>query len=132
MNWEATRDHPVAALAADVQPMAARRRALGAVFTVLVGVLALGAGRAEFRGRAGRADPSAWREASPTVVMVVWLVITLVFLFVWMIGLLTELQRSETIDLQKLMHLPVALGPDVCHQLSRLALLTQHLSSWSR
>ena len=27
-----------------------------------------------------------------------------------MIGLLTELQRSETIDLQKLMHLPVALG----------------------
>jgi hypothetical protein len=27
-----------------------------------------------------------------------------------MIGLLTELQRSETIDLQRLMHLPVALG----------------------
>ncbi len=27
-----------------------------------------------------------------------------------MIGLLSELQRSETIDLQKLMHLPVALG----------------------
>jgi hypothetical protein len=27
-----------------------------------------------------------------------------------MLGLLTELQRSETIDLQKLMHLPVALG----------------------
>jgi ABC-2 type transport system permease protein len=34
----------------------------------------------------------------------------MLFLFLWMIGLLTELQRSETIDLQKLMHLPVALG----------------------
>ncbi len=32
------------------------------------------------------------------------------FLFFWMIGLLTELQRSESIDLQRLMHLPVALG----------------------
>ena len=32
------------------------------------------------------------------------------FLFFWMIGLLAELQRSETIDLQRLMHLPVALG----------------------
>jgi hypothetical protein len=50
------------------------------------------------------------REASPTVVMWVWFCVTVVFLFLWMIGLLTELQRSETIDLQKLMHLPVALG----------------------
>jgi hypothetical protein len=32
------------------------------------------------------------------------------FLFFWMVGLLQELQRSETIDLQRLMHLPVALG----------------------
>ena len=42
--------------------------------------------------------------------MTVWLVMTGFFLFFWMMGLLTELQRSETIDLQKLMHLPVALG----------------------
>ena len=39
-----------------------------------------------------------------------WFGVTAFFLFIWMIGLLTELQRSETIDLQKLMHLPVALG----------------------
>jgi len=49
-------------------------------------------------------------KVSPTVVMMIWFCVTVFFLFFWMIGLLTELQRSETIDLQKLMHLPVALG----------------------
>ena len=44
------------------------------------------------------------------VMMTVWFGVTVFFLFFWMIGLLTELQRSETIDLQKLMHLPVELG----------------------
>src|SRR5262245_23200236 len=49
-------------------------------------------------------------EAKPTVVMGIWLGVTVAFLFFWMIGLLSELQRSETIDLQRLMHLLVALG----------------------
>src|SRR5262245_62814394 len=43
-------------------------------------------------------------------VWTVWFGVTVAFLFLWLIGLLTELQRSETIDLQRLMHLPVALG----------------------
>ena len=42
--------------------------------------------------------------------MAIWFGVTVGFLFFWMIGLLTELQRSETIDLQRLMHLPVSLG----------------------
>jgi hypothetical protein len=49
-------------------------------------------------------------ETSPKIIMAIWFGITIGFLFFWMIGLLTELQRSETIDLQRLMHLPVALG----------------------
>jgi hypothetical protein len=49
-------------------------------------------------------------KVSPQIIMLVWLGVTVAFLFAWMIGLLAELQRSETIDLQKLMHLPVALG----------------------
>src|SRR5439155_2295562 len=49
-------------------------------------------------------------EAKPLVVWGVWFGITLAFLFLWMLGLLNELQRSESIDLQRLMHLPVALG----------------------
>ena len=50
------------------------------------------------------------REAQPALITGIWTGVTVAFLFFWMIGLLTELQRSETIDLQKLMHLPVALG----------------------
>jgi len=49
-------------------------------------------------------------EVSPRIIMGIWFGVTVAFLFFWMIGLLTELQRSETIDLQRLMHLPVALG----------------------
>jgi ABC-2 type transport system permease protein len=49
-------------------------------------------------------------DAAPRVVMVVWLMTTVAFLFMWLLGLITELQRSETIDLQRLMHLPVQLG----------------------
>ena len=82
---------------------------LGAFVAVIVGIGALGMAAASFIcGFCG-----GWfglREKPPQVVMVVWLVITLIFLLMWLIGLLAELQRSETIDLQKLMHLPVALG----------------------
>jgi hypothetical protein len=49
-------------------------------------------------------------QSPPLVIMGIWFGVTVGFLFFWMIGLLTELQRSETIDLQRLMHLPVALG----------------------
>ncbi|MBI5802768.1 MAG: hypothetical protein HZA92_18855 [Verrucomicrobia bacterium] len=42
--------------------------------------------------------------------MLVWVGLTVGFIFFWSLGLLTELQRSETIDLQRLMHLPVLLG----------------------
>jgi ABC-2 type transport system permease protein len=48
--------------------------------------------------------------AKPVVLWTVWCVVTMAFLFFWMIGLLQEIQRSETIDLQRLLHLPVALG----------------------
>ena len=52
----------------------------------------------------------ALRDVSSTVVMGLWLGLTAAFLFFWLIGLVSELQRSETIDLQRLMHLPVQLG----------------------
>jgi hypothetical protein len=86
-----------------------RNGGLGAVLAVLVGfgafVVAAGCFVAALLGTAfGLGD------AKPAVIMGIWFGATAVFLFFWMIGLLTELQRSETIDLQKLMHLPVALG----------------------
>lgn len=53
---------------------------------------------------------AALREAKPEVILITWTVVVIVFLFFWMIGLMAELQRSESIDLQRLMHLPVRLG----------------------
>jgi len=49
-------------------------------------------------------------DATPVVVMGAWLSLSAAFMFFWLIGLISELQRSETIDLQRLMHLPVQLG----------------------
>ncbi|MEK7750632.1 MAG: hypothetical protein AAB654_01860, partial [Acidobacteriota bacterium] len=51
----------------------------------------------------------ALAKASPLVIMVVWDLIVGAFLFFWMIGVVTELQRSETIDISRMLHLPVSL-----------------------
>ncbi|HLA85342.1 MAG TPA: hypothetical protein VJL29_11155 [Thermoguttaceae bacterium] len=47
--------------------------------------------------------------ASPAVMRGVWDVLVLIFLFTWAVGLVTDLQRSEIIDLGRLLHLPVSL-----------------------
>jgi ABC-2 type transport system permease protein len=41
--------------------------------------------------------------------LVMWDIITVTFLFFWVIGLVSEIQRSETIDIGKLLHLPASL-----------------------
>jgi len=46
---------------------------------------------------------------SPDSLTMAWDVIISLFLLVWMVGLLTELQRSESVDLAKLLHLPISL-----------------------
>ena len=86
-----------------------RSGGLGAVISVIVGVSAIMLAALSFTG-ALLGAAFGLRDASSQVVMGIWFGVTVFFLFFWMIGLLTELQRSETIDLQKLMHLPVALG----------------------
>ena len=87
----------------------ARSGGLGAIIAVIAGLGAIIMGGLCFVGSLlggifGLAD------APPSVIMGIWFGITAGFLFFWMIGLLTELPRSESIDLQRLMHLPVALG----------------------
>ncbi|HTI73194.1 MAG TPA: hypothetical protein VMF06_24685 [Candidatus Limnocylindria bacterium] len=49
------------------------------------------------------------RQADSLVHLITWDIGIGIFLFFWLIGLLTELQRSETLDTAKLMHLPVSL-----------------------
>ncbi|HUV67506.1 MAG TPA: hypothetical protein VMW24_26680 [Sedimentisphaerales bacterium] len=51
----------------------------------------------------------ALAKASPLVMLVVWDLIVVAFLFFWTIGIVTELQRSETIDIGRMLHLPVCL-----------------------
>ncbi|MBI3849950.1 MAG: hypothetical protein HY298_06620 [Verrucomicrobia bacterium] len=99
-----------------------RSGGLGAVLAVLVGVGAFVLGALSFTGGLLGAIYGL-RQASPFEVMIVWLIVTSAFLFFWMIGLLTEIQRSETIDLQRLMHLPVALG-----QMFVVNYVTSHLA----
>ncbi len=48
-------------------------------------------------------------QASPMLTMLIWDGIVGVFLFMWSLGVLVELQRSESIDLARLLHLPVSL-----------------------
>lgn len=86
-----------------------RAGGFGAVMAVIVAVSAVTMGAATFVGGLIGAALGLG-DAKPVVVMGIWLGATAAFLFFWLIGLLSELQRSETIDLQRLMHLPVALG----------------------
>ncbi|MDB6111029.1 MAG: hypothetical protein JWR69_2779, partial [Pedosphaera sp.] len=67
-------------------------------------VLSVGAGVGGLIGGAmGLAD------APPLVNLLVWDLIIAVFLFIWLIGVLAEIQRAESIDLTRLLHLPVSL-----------------------
>ena len=48
-------------------------------------------------------------KASPEALLWAWDGVMFVFLMFWVSGLMIELQRSETIELRKLLHLPVTL-----------------------
>jgi ABC-2 type transport system permease protein len=50
----------------------------------------------------------AFRHAQPVVRMWVWDGLIVAFLFSWMIGLLTELQRTDGLALDRFLHLPVS------------------------
>ena len=49
------------------------------------------------------------KDTSPMLFLGVWDAIIGAFLFLWIMTLVGEIQRSETIDISKLMHLPVSL-----------------------
>ena len=49
-------------------------------------------------------------DVSPLILLLVWDGLVAVFLFVWMIGVITDLQRSESLSPDKFLHLPVSLS----------------------
>ena len=81
---------------------------INAVLTMIAVAVGLAIGAAG--GLAGvLAGALALAKASPQVMLIVWDAIVVAFLFFWMIGVVTELQRSETIDISRMLHLPVSL-----------------------
>ena len=81
---------------------------LNAAITMIVFVigLAIGAG-----GGIGGvvAGTFALAKASPQVTLVVWDMIVGVFLFLWMAGIVSDIQRAEAIDVSRMLHLPISL-----------------------
>lgn len=65
------------------------------MFGMLAGGVALGA--------------LVFSKVSPDVLMLIVDGVVLMFVFIWCIGIVSEIQRSESIDLQRLLHLPVKL-----------------------
>ncbi|MCI0682097.1 MAG: ABC transporter permease [Gemmataceae bacterium] len=60
-------------------------------------------------------------DAEPLVHLIVWDALVAAFIFFWMIGLVTQLQRAEALALEKFLHLPVSLaGVFVLNYLSSL------------
>ncbi|MFT7630879.1 MAG: ABC-2 type transport system permease protein, partial [Mariniblastus sp.] len=50
-----------------------------------------------------------FQSASPNTIFVTWNVIVIAFLAIWTIGVLMELQQTELMSIDKLLHLPVSL-----------------------
>jgi hypothetical protein len=70
----------------------------------------------------------ALRSVPPVILLYVWDGLVVAFLFSWAIGLLTDLQRSEVLSLDRFLHLPVSLtGAFIINYLSSLLSITLFL-----
>lgn len=108
MNWE----HLRAFLWLQWRLRSHQMKRAGIVSVIISAIVTVGmfiAGIGAFFGgiAAGR---YALRGVSSDVLMLVWDGIIAGFLFVWMIGLLAELQRSEMLSMDRFLHLPVSLN----------------------
>lgn len=100
----------------------ARAGGLGAVLTLIVVALGLvaGAGGALAGLLAGGL---ALPKVPPTMLLAIWDAVIVVFLFFCMMSIVSEIQRSETIDIGRMLHLPISL-----RQIFVINYLASHLS----
>jgi ABC-2 type transport system permease protein len=81
---------------------------LNAVLTIIITFIGLGIGL--IGGIVGLlVGIFALSKASPSVMLIVWDMLIGFFLFFWLAGIVSEIQRSETIDISRLLHLPISL-----------------------
>lgn len=78
--------------------------ALSIAMSALLLMAAVGCGAGGVAGGALGLAP-----ARPQMLLLVWDGVVAAFLFIWLTGFLVEIQRAESIDLGKLLHLPVTL-----------------------
>jgi hypothetical protein len=84
---------------------------LNAVVTQILKVLALIASVGLFFAALGLGVwllPKAPADRLPEVMLYLWTGVTVSFLFFWMMGVMTELQRSEVLSIEKLFHFPIS------------------------
>ncbi|MDI9432141.1 MAG: hypothetical protein QM570_10510 [Planctomycetota bacterium] len=100
----------------------ARAGGLGAVLTLIVVALGLvaGAGGALAGLLAGG---FALPKVPPTMLLAIWDAVIVAFLFFCMMSIVSEIQRSETIDIGRMLHLPISL-----RQIFVINYLASHLS----
>ncbi|HET6883990.1 MAG TPA: hypothetical protein VFI31_27805, partial [Pirellulales bacterium] len=104
-----------------------RAGSLNFVLTMIFAVTALAATVPVFIG-SFLVGLYAMADAEPIKLLATWDVLVCGFTFVWCIGVLTELQRTESLSLSKFMHLPVSLeGAFVINYVSSLFGLTMIL-----
>ncbi|HEY3863627.1 MAG TPA: hypothetical protein VGO59_17265 [Verrucomicrobiae bacterium] len=101
----------------------ARSKGIGAAIAAIIAVAVAIMGATSFAGTLV-IGMYGLAKVSPLVLWVVWTGVAGMFMFMWLMGLMMELQRSESIDLQRLMHLPVALG-----QIFIINYLASHLAT---
>lgn len=100
-----------------------RAGSVGAVLTLIVVAIGLviGAGGAMAGLLVG---VFALPGVKPTILLVIWDVLVGMFLFFCMMSIVSDIQRSETIDIGRLLHLPISL-----RQIFVINYLASHLSS---
>ena len=81
---------------------------LNAVLTLIITVIGLALSFAGgFAGLVGGA--LVLSKAPLPVILIVWDLVFGIFLFMWLAGIVSEIQRAETIDISRLLHLPISL-----------------------
>jgi len=81
---------------------------INAILTIIITLIGLGIGF--IGGIVGLlAGIFALSKAPSPVMLVVWDMIIGMFLFFWLAGIVSEIQRAETIDISRLLHLPISL-----------------------
>jgi hypothetical protein len=84
---------------------------VNAVITQILKVLAVIASVGLFFAALGLGTwllPKAPADRVPDVMLYLWTGVTVGFLFVWLMGVMTELQRSEVLSIEKLFHFPIS------------------------